>query len=266
MKEGDVLVSQNADDSWSAVKILAIDEWPDSSQVLHSMFYEPVPERPTMETVASLRVAVGHSPMAAQAYGVGWEVLCSAPVRDHELEGFHEYLKLTDFSRYVTATGQDMPALVSKAIEFYRRACAIGNDGERRAAIDLYTRAIDIFPLFHEAIDNRAFTYMELGDYAEALRGFEESLRANPTGNSAFFSRGECLMKLGMMNEAISVFEEGAARFPGHRDIYVRFLAQAREDVERSGVTGDFSPLREGVSTTSVNREAKPWWQLWRRK
>lgn len=265
MKAGDVLVSQKADDSWSAVKILAIDEWPDSSQVLHSMFYEPSPERPTVETVESLRVAAWHVPMAAQAYGVGWEVLCSAPVRDQELEGFHEYLKLTDFSRYATATGQDMRALVSKANELYRRACAIGNDGERRTAIDLYTRAIDIFPLFYEAIDNRAFTYMELGDYAEALQGFEESLRVNPTGNSAFFSRGECLMKLGLLDKAISVFEEGVTRFPEHRDIYVRFLAQAREKVRGSSVTGNLFPSGEDRRAASINREAKPWWRFWRR-
>ena len=245
MKAGDVLVSQKAGDSWSAVKILAIDEWPDSSQVLHAMLYEPSAERPTVETIGSLRVAVWHVPMAAQAYRVGWEVLCSAPVRDQELKGFHEYLKLTDFPRYATATGQDMRALVSEANEFYRRACAIGNEGERRTAIELYTQAIDIFPLFYEAIDNRAFTYMELGDYAEALRGFEESLYVNPTGNAAFFSRGECLMKLGLLDKAISVFEEGAIRFSEHRDIYVRFLALAREKVRQSSISSDWSPSGE---------------------
>jgi len=176
---------------------LAIDEWPDNSQVFHCMFYEPSPRRPTAETIESLNVAAWHAPVAAQAYRDGWEVLYSAPVSDRELGGFHEYLKLTDFSRYATETGQDVRILVSRANELYRQACALGAPEERQSAIDLYTKAIDIFPLFYEAIDNRAFTYMELGDYAAALRGFEESLRVNPTGNTAFFSRGECLMKLG---------------------------------------------------------------------
>lgn len=265
MKAGDVLVGQKAEGSWSVVKILAVDEWPDKSQVFHCMLYEPSPRRPTAETIESLNVVAWHTPVAAQTYRDGWEVLYSLPVRDHELEGFHEYLKLTDFSRYATATGQDVRMLVSRANELYRQACALGAPEERQSAIDLYTKAIDIFPLFYEAIDNRAFTYMELGDYRAALRGFEESLRVNPTGNSAFFSRGECLMKLGQLDKPIAVFEEGANRFPEHRDLYVRFLAQSRMKALKPSSNSDLSPLEKVGSTINDSQQANPWWRFWRR-
>lgn len=65
MKAGDVLVGQKAEDSWSVVKILAIDEWPDNSQVFHCMFYEPSPRRPTAKSVESLNVVAWHAPVAA---------------------------------------------------------------------------------------------------------------------------------------------------------------------------------------------------------
>ena len=73
--------------------------------------------------------------------------------------------------------------------------------------------AVDLFPLFYEAIDNRAFTYMELGKVAEALQDFETSLEVNPDGEAAFFSRGECLMKLGQLLAAEAVFQEGQTKF-----------------------------------------------------
>lgn len=264
MKEGDVLVGQKTDKSWSVVKILAIDEWPDSSQVFHCMVYEPSPERPIAEAIESLKVVIWHAPVDAQAY-VGWEILCSEPVRDCELEGLHEYLKLTDFSRYATATGQDVRTLMSQANELYRRACALGETGDRHGAIDLYTSAIDIFPLFYEAIDNRAFIHMELGDYAAALQGFEESLRVNPNGNAAFFSRGECLMKLGLLDEAVATFEEGLTRFSEHRDLYVRFLTQSRMKVQEPDTKNNLSSSEEAGSETNGRRQTNPWWRFWGR-
>ncbi len=264
MKAGDVLVSQKADDAWSTVKILAIDTWPDGSLTFHCMWYEPTKQRPTPETVESLKVLAWHAPIAAQAYAADWDVLCSLPVLDRELEGFHEYLKLTDFSRYAAATGQDLRALASHATELYRQACALGDAGERQGAIELYTKAIDIFPLLYEAIDNRAFTYMELGDYATALQGFEESLRVNPTGNAAFFSRGECLMKLGMLDQAAAVFEEGATRFPEHRDLYLRFLSQSKAKPSEPPVRSEASSLAEVSTKATDRRPTRSWWKFWR--
>ncbi|QWT19338.1 tetratricopeptide repeat protein [Bacillus sp. NP157] len=264
MNPGDVLVGLGDDDLWTTVKILAIDPWPDGSAVFHCLFYEKSSRRPTPETVESLKVVAWHSPIAAQAYQSGWDVLCSTPVRDAELVGFHEYLRLTDFPRYVDVTGRDARALVSQASELYRRACALGEAGDRHGAIGLYTDAIDIFPLFYEAIDNRAFTYMELGDYASALNGFEASLQVKPTGHAAFFSRGECLMKLGLLDKAVAVFEDGMVRFPEHKDIYERFLTEARTKAQEAR-SGDDVPVTEVTdSTNNIRRRAKPWWQFWR--
>jgi tetratricopeptide (TPR) repeat protein len=64
---------------------------------------------------------------------------------------------------------------------------------------------------------------MDLGDYERALDGFEMSLDVNPDGFSAFFSRGECLMKLGRFEEAEEVFKEGMELFPEKKDLCEEF-------------------------------------------
>jgi tetratricopeptide (TPR) repeat protein len=69
---------------------------------------------------------------------------------------------------------------------------------------------------------------MELGKFEEALLDFEASLRINPGSMSAFFSRGECLMKLGQSSAAEAVFKEGQTRFPEERALFTQFLEQVR--------------------------------------
>jgi tetratricopeptide (TPR) repeat protein len=69
---------------------------------------------------------------------------------------------------------------------------------------------------------------MELGKIREALSDFNESLRVNPDGMRAFFSKGECLMKLGELAAAEDIFREGLNKFPEHRTIFSKFLEQVR--------------------------------------
>ena len=60
------------------------------------------------------------------------------------------------------------------------------------------------------------------------MRDFELSLQVNPDGVSAFFSKGECLMKLGKLAEAEAIFEQGVTQFPEQRDLSSKFLKQVR--------------------------------------
>ena len=69
---------------------------------------------------------------------------------------------------------------------------------------------------------------MELGRYRDALAGFEQSLEVNPNGMHAFFSKGECLMKLGDLAAAEAVFMEGQTLFPEHRPLFTGFLGKVR--------------------------------------
>ena len=210
------------------IKILCVDPWPDGSLSAHCRTYMPVAQRPVAGGLDKLEVRVGHAPIAAASFSRGWKRIANLPVLAADLDGFLVYLKLTDFPRYLQVSGHDLDAIVREANEHYRRACALGDAGKRAEAIAEYDAAIELFPMFFEAIDNRAFTFMELGDYRTALAGFEDSLRTNPEGFAAFFSRGECLLRLKQFAQAEAVFAAGLERFQDRREMFAKYLSLAR--------------------------------------
>jgi len=227
VKPGDLIIRQEKN-GWAVIKILAVDPWPDGSSAVHCLTYNPIPSKPTIESLKQATVRVWHTPIDAGSFNEGWEKIGNQSPTKHELVGFVEYVKLTDFPRYVAFTGQDSKEIVRKANEHYQRAYALGDQGKRTEAITEYGRAIELFPLFYEAIDNRAFTYMELGKNREALSDFEQSLQVNPNGLAAFFSKGECLMKLGKLKAAETIFQEGQCRFPEKRAMFTKVLERVR--------------------------------------
>jgi tetratricopeptide (TPR) repeat protein len=227
VKPGDLIVKKDKS-GWAAVKILAVDPWPDGSSAAHCLTYESTVSKPTVESLRQAGVRIWHAPIDARSFSKDWELIGNQAPSKEEFTGFIEYLKLTDFPRYISFTGQDSKEIVRKANEHYKKAYALGDQGKRAEAIAEYGKAIDLFPLFYEAIDNRAFTYMELGKVQEALQDFEASLRVNPSGLAAFFSRGECLMKLGQLKAAEAVFQEGQTKFPEKRALFTKFLEQVR--------------------------------------
>jgi len=251
---GDVLVSRQDDGAWIAVKVLAVDTWPDGNDTLQCLLYRPIANPPTAELFHSPDDPGCHGPISAAGFGERWKVLCTSSIEEADLVGFIEYLKMTDFGRYLEVTQQDAGVVVSQANAYYQTASALGEEGRKLEAINTYTQAIELFPTFFEAVDNRAFLYMELGDYSTALRGFDESLRINPDGNSAFFSRGECLLRLGSLEEAQHVFEEGKRRFSEHQDMYGRYLAHTLEERRKGG---------DADVPAKSSDNARRWWKPW---
>lgn len=227
VRPGDLIVQQGAD-GWSAIKILALDAWPDGTSAAHCLMYRSQASKPTADSLGTAVVHIWHAPIASASFGEGWELIGNQLPSKAELAGFFEYLKLTDFPRYLAATGQDAEDIVRKANEHYQRAHHLGGQGKRVEAVAEYAKAIDLFPFFYEAMDNRAFTHMELGDFRAALQDFEQSLRVNPDAMAAFFSRGECLMKLGDLKSAEAIFREGQDRFPEQRATFTEFLERVR--------------------------------------
>lgn len=227
VKTGDIIVQRDETD-WLAIKILAVDIWPNGTSTAHCLTFEKTPTKPTVSSLKPVSIHIWHAPIEASSFGKGWELLGNQAPSQEEMAGFTKYLKLTDFPRYLQLSGQDAKKIVNAANEHYLRANALGDQGKRPEAIQEYTKAIDIFPIFFEAIDNRGFTHMELGKFRDALHDFEQSLRVNPDGVFAFFSRGECLMKLGQLKAAEEVFIEGATRFSERRDMFMKFLKETR--------------------------------------
>ncbi|SFK57841.1 tetratricopeptide repeat protein [Methylophaga sulfidovorans] len=227
MKQGDVIYGQVEEGQWSVIKLLDIDT-NDDGGTFHCLFYELLDHQPTLDDRPSFKVMAWHAPINCEEIRKKWTVLCSEDVQPDELEGFHEYLKHTDFPRYLSITGQNAEDVVKQANAYYQQGLTLTDQGKTDEAIQCYTKAIAIFPLFYEAVDNRAYVYMDKGDDENALAGFQQSLQINPHGMHALFSYGECLLKLKRYEEAEHVFQTFLNKFSEHKSAAQRFLKQAQ--------------------------------------
>lgn len=126
---GDVLVSRREEGDWMAVKVLAVDSWPDGDDTLQCLVYRPIAHSPTADSFRSPDDHGCHGPISAAGFAEGWEVLCTSPIQDGDLDGYHLYLKMTDFGRYLEVTGQSVDAVVAQANAYYRAASALDDDG-----------------------------------------------------------------------------------------------------------------------------------------
>lgn len=227
IKSGDIITQRRSDGSWHVVKILAVDNLADNSAIAHCLTYQPAGIKPTLSIIRKLEVYLPHSAVDAAEFSRGWLHIGNSPSSISELSGFAEYLKRTDFQRYASVTNQDIDALVAEANRYYQLGLAASQKRQFAEAIKWYTTAIEQFPLFFEAIDNRAFVHMDRGQYAQAIRDFQQSLQVNPTGVTAFFTMGECLMQLNRYDEASQVFEAGFVKFPDKKSLFADYYKKA---------------------------------------
>lgn len=219
-KAGDVLLQPTADGAaWSTLKIIAVE-----GGTAHCLTYEAAADKPSLAALASLPVRMAHAPRPLAALAEGWELAGNQAATAVELQG----LKFMDFELYVRLTGQDADSIMRSAREHFDKAGLHAAEGRRIEAINEYGKAIELYPAYSDALDKRAFSFMELGLYEKALRDLDESLYIDADGMSAFFCKGECLMKLGHLDEAEAIFLEGQERFPEHATQFNEFLKRTR--------------------------------------
>jgi len=201
------------------MKILRVDAGP----TYHALFYEVVEKMPSIDDVPGLTVWMYHAPLAGfeDVLNIG-----AMPVVESELIGFHEYLKQTDFKRYATETNQSIDELLTKANSSMAAGNAFKDSGDALMAIEKYTEALECFPLYFEALDNRAFARMDLGIWDEAIEDFRESERVNGPTMLTVFSIGECHLKAGRFEEARGQFAKCIELEPNNSDVR-RFLQMA---------------------------------------
>ena len=229
MKKGDLCYSFHSGQYW-IVKILEIDRSePNQSpfSVYHCLGYATIHEKPVPAVVPSLTPSCLHSPIDGDSMERDCTFLASSEVVSKELAGFHTYLKLTDFPRYLRETGQSIEQVVATAKAAYLRGIEYQDAKRFAEAVVAYSEAVEEFPFFFEAIDNRGLTLMDLGRFEEAIADFRQSLEVNPDGPLAFFSIGECHLKLGRLVEAEKVFQEFVQRW-SDQQIGHEFLARTR--------------------------------------
>lgn len=207
--EGDVIVSETSNGKFQPYKILKIETIPDGANTWHVLMYGSLDHMPTSDDVKNFSVTALHIPVAS--FEENAKLISHSEVLKEDLEGFFEYLRQTDFNRYIKESGEDVHKIIGEAQEYYKLGCKLASEKKYEEAIEAYSQTIDTFPFFLEAFDNRGFSKMDLGDYREAITDFKKSLEIEPTGIAAQFSIAECYFRLGEFQEAKKEIEKAIA-------------------------------------------------------
>ncbi|MET0243796.1 MAG: tetratricopeptide repeat protein [Flavitalea sp.] len=178
----------------------------------HVLTYKPITSKPTVDMIPFLEVAIYHAPVHRNGFESP-EYLSSPGITDSELHGYHTYLRIAD----------DFEELAVIANDYFAKASAATDNGDHEAAIANYTLCIGVAPVYWEAIDNRAFSKMDLGRWSDAIEDFNLSLAINPGNNLAIFSIGECYLRLKKTDKAKKQFELVLQTDPAH-ELALSFL------------------------------------------
>ncbi|MBA3693160.1 MAG: tetratricopeptide repeat protein [Acidobacteria bacterium] len=163
----------------------------------HILSYQPVEQLPEIREIENLGIFIHHAPIDKNGFE-NPKLLTKSKVSANDLRGYHEYLRQTHGTEDLIATAGD----------YYSKGNLLAEEKRFEESIDEYSKAIDLIPVFYEAIDNRAFSKMDLARWAEAIEDFELSLQVNPESVIAEFSIGECYLKSGDYIQAKEHFEK----------------------------------------------------------
>lgn len=228
MQEGDIFYTQY-DQQYHFYKLLRRD---DRIGAFHVLSYATLDELPPMYDTSALTISIYHLPMHAESF-IGATRWCNSPVTDDELIGYYTYMGGDD---------AEFEAKAEKAEGYYAEAYLLTDQGKLEEAIETYSKAVDLIPEFHEAIDNRAFCKMDLGRWQDAIADFELSLSVHPDSLLAEFSIGECYYRMGDLAHAHWQFEKCVKLDPSHqvsRDFLQRTAELMRNAAEGSERTSE---------------------------
>ena len=211
--EGDIFYT-TMNGKFYLYKILVVETAYDG---YHVMTFALLDHKPTISDIKNLKVFAYHSPFDKKAFRDG-TILTNLKVKPEDLIGYHEYLRQTSSHEYYLPIANN----------YYQAGLRLTDDKKHEEAIDSYSKAIDLFPQFFEAIDNRAFCKMDLGLWTDAIKDFEISLSINLNSLLAEFSIGECYFKMGEFRKAKQHFQKAHEIDPKH-DAPIKFLEKLND-------------------------------------
>ena len=192
-QEGDVFYTEK-EGKYQTFKLLKIDS---EFSAFHVKAFEETTEIPKPNEIDRLKIQIHHLPIDKNGFNTP-KLIANQGITEEDLFGYFEYIKQT----------QNVNEIVKYAKTFYQQAHELTNQKNHIGAIDKYSKAIELMPNFYEAIDNRAFCFMDLGKWEEAIKGFNRSLQVNPNSLLAIFSIGECYLRLKEYPKAKQYFEQ----------------------------------------------------------
>ncbi|MCF2857732.1 tetratricopeptide repeat protein [Pseudoalteromonas sp. SMS1] len=207
-------------DAWQTIKILDIHTDAHTNSTIHVLIYQPSESKPTLKTLRSQPILTYHAPTSEQLFTSQWLYIGNSTPQNSELKAYFNYLKHNDFKKYAAATNQKVDDLIFRANTLYTTGYALSQAAQYEQAITAYTQAINIFPLYYEAIDNIGFAYMDMGEYEKAIEYFDRSLAVYPQSSTALYYKGMSYINLEDIHNALATFKQGMEDFPEQKQIF----------------------------------------------
>jgi len=102
----------------------------------------------------------------------------------------------------------------------YQRGKALHDKGDLDAAIQSYTRAIELKSYYAEAFNNRANAYSSLGDNARAFSDYNKAIQLRPDYAEAFNNRGTTFSEARAFDRAIADCTRAIELKPEYAEAY----------------------------------------------
>ncbi|WP_299493500.1 tetratricopeptide repeat protein [uncultured Shewanella sp.] len=225
---GDILINKNHQ-QWYTVHIVALDKNEQQQAVAHSIIYQSQKHQPTLATLVRSNIANQHAQIDINDFK-DWHRLAHKKPTAAELKGYIHYLKHTHFERYVHFTGQNKDKIISTSMAFDKKANDEKRLGHLDNAINLYKKAISLYPKNTSSMEHLASLYMETDRYEKALTLFETSLNIHPNNSTGQLLLGQCLLHMQRFYQAKRIFQDGIHLFPEQKALFVHYHQCALEE------------------------------------
>mmetsp|Transcript_13169 Transcript_13169/g.37922 ORF Transcript_13169/g.37922 Transcript_13169/m.37922 type:complete len:565 (-) Transcript_13169:168-1862(-) len=126
---------------------------------------------------------------------------------------------------------------MSTAEDFKAAGNAALQEGNTSLAIENYTKAINADGSNHVYYSNRSAAYLKKGDAHNALEDAQACIALNPAFAKGYSRKGAALHSLKRLNDAISAYEEGLAKFPTDAGLK-KGLEEVQRDKNGGGPAG----------------------------
>ncbi|WP_298772173.1 tetratricopeptide repeat protein [uncultured Shewanella sp.] len=221
IQRGDILINKNHH-QWYMVHILALEKNEQQQIIAHSIIYRAQEHKPTLASLNQSLIANQHAQVDINDFKE-WHKLTHKNPSSYDLKGYIHYLKHAHFERYVHFTGQNKEKIITQSMAFDQKANKEKQRGHVNNAIDLYKKAIELYPKNTTAMEHLASLYMETDLYEDALVLFESSLHIHPDNSSGLLLLGQCLLNMERFYQAKRVFQDGIHLFPKQKELFVHY-------------------------------------------
>lgn len=123
-------------------------------------------------------------------------------------------------SRSVAVGGASLSTKgASTAQQFFQDGVRLGKGGDYRAAVQAYTRAIELNRKYTDAYVYRALTHLQLGNFVAAISDLNAVVDLDPSADS-YRTRADVYARNGRIDQAIADYDKSIALNPNDASAY----------------------------------------------